>query len=89
MEILTTYTDGIKTINLYDLFNINGTMIMVKELFILNGLTYISYDVNDDIGLTIELVSKFINDKNDYFNTVISQTFNENKSCGCGCDEEH
>jgi hypothetical protein len=87
MEILTTYTDGTHIINLGDLFNVNETILMVKELFTLNGLTYISYDVENEVGLSIELVSKFINDKNEYFDTVISHTFNEDGCCTCG--EEH
>ena len=87
MERLLTYTDEIHTVNVGDLFNVNGEMLMVKELFTLNGITYISYDVENNVGLEIEPVSKFINDKNEYFNTVITHTFNEDGCCTCG--EEH
>lgn len=87
MIIVKTHTDGTYTINLGDLYNVNETTLMVKELFILNGLTYITYDVVGEIGLTIELVSKFINEKNEYFNTVIPHTFNKGGCCTCG--EEH
>jgi hypothetical protein len=87
MERLLTYTDEIHTVNVGDLFNVNGEMLMVKELFTLNEITYISYDVENNVGLEIEPVSKFINDKNEYFNTVITHTFNEDGCCTCG--EEH
>lgn len=87
MERLLTYTDNEHIINVGDLFNINGVNLMVKELFTLNGATYVTYDVENEKGLKIELVSKFINDKNEYFNTVISHIPNEGGCCSCG--EEH
>jgi hypothetical protein len=87
MERLLTYTDEIHTINVGDLFNVDGEMLMVKELFTLNGDTYISYDVETNVGLEIEPINKFINDKKEYFNTVISHTFNGDGCCTCG--EEH
>jgi hypothetical protein len=87
MERLLTYTDEIHTVNVGDLFNVDGEMLMVKELFTLNGIIYISYDVQNNVGLEIEPINKFINDKKEYFNTVISHTFNEDGCCTCG--EEH
>jgi hypothetical protein len=71
MERLTQHTSGNRIIKLGDLFDINGTKLMVKELFILNNQTYITYDVQNQEGLVIELVDKFITEKDEYFNTVV------------------
>lgn len=87
MERQLTYTDGQYTINVGDLFDVDGELLMVKELFTLNGVIYITYDVKDNVGLEIEPVGKFINDKKDYFSTVISHPHNEDGCCTCG--EEH
>mgnify|MGYP000305333273 CR=1 FL=1 len=87
MERELTYTDGESTINVGDLFDIDGTKLMIKEIFTLNEEKYVSYDMENQLELIIELVSKFINDKKEYFNTVISHPFNEDGCCTCG--EEH
>ena len=71
MERLTQHTSGNRIIKLGDLFDINGTKLMVKELFILNNQTYITYDIQNQEGLVIELVDKFITEKDEYFNTVV------------------
>ena len=87
MERLLTYNDGEYTINVGDLFNVDGVMVDVKELFILNEITYVSYTIRTVDSLEIETVNKFINDKSEYFDTVISHTPNEYGCCTCG--EEH
>ena len=87
MERLLTYNDGEYTINVGDLFNVDGVMIDVKELFILYDITYVSYTVRTVDGLEIETVNKFINDKSEYFDTVITHTPNGYGCCTCG--EEH
>ena len=79
----STYTAGNYTINLGDLFNVNGTKLMVKELFTLNNQAYITYDVQNQEGLVIELVDKFIEDKSSYFDTVIPNTIAD-AVCGLG-----
>lgn len=66
------YTDGTNTVNLGDLLNINGIRLIVKELFMLNGEMYISYEVEKELGLKIELANKFIDEKKEYLSTVIS-----------------
>lgn len=71
MERLTQYTSENYTINLGDLFTVNRVKLMVKELFTLNNQTYITYDVQNQEGLVIELVSKFGEDKSNYFSTVV------------------
>lgn len=78
-----TYTTGNYTITLGDLFDINGTKLMVKELFVLNNQTYITYDVQNQEGLVIELVDKFIEDKSNYFDTVIPNPIAD-AVCGLG-----
>jgi hypothetical protein len=78
------YTDGISTVNLGDLFNINGISLIVKELFVLNRETYISYEVENELSLKIELANKFIEEKREYFNTVVS---NPQKDLTCGSCE--
>lgn len=78
------YTDGTNTINLGDLFNVNGIRLIVKELFVLNGETYISYEVEKEVGLKIELANKFINEKREYFSTVV---LNPQTDLTCGSCE--
>lgn len=78
------YTDGISTVNLGDLFNINGISLIVKEIFVLNRETYISYEVENELSLKIELANKFIEEKREYFNTVVS---NPQKDLTCGSCE--
>lgn len=78
------YTDGSNTVNLGDLFNINGIRLIVKELFVLNGETYISYEVEKEAGLKIELANKFIDEKREYFSTVV---LNPQTDLTCGSCE--
>lgn len=78
------YTDGISVVNVGDLFNIDGIKLIVKELFILNEETYISYEVEKELDLKIELANKFIHEKRDYFNTVVSHP---QKDLTCGSCE--
>jgi len=78
------YTDGINTVNLGDLFNIDGIKLKVKELFELNGETYISYEVENELNLKIELANKFIEEKREYFSTVV---LNPQTDLTCGSCE--
>jgi hypothetical protein len=77
------YIDENYTINLGDIFNIDGTRIMVKEIFSLNNQVYISYDVEKQEGLLIESVDKFIADKSEYFSTVVANPIADTV-CGLG-----
>jgi hypothetical protein len=78
-----SYTLENRTINLGDIFNVEGTRMMVKEIFTLNNQTYISYDIEKQEGLSIELIDKFIEDKSNYFNTVIPNPIADTV-CGLG-----
>jgi hypothetical protein len=74
-----SYTLENRTINLGDIFNVEGTRMMVKEIFTLNNQTYISYDIEKQEGL----IDKFIEDKFNYFNTVIPNPIADTV-CGLG-----
>jgi hypothetical protein len=69
--------------------NINNKLINITSYLDNNLKT----DKNNSINLTVnklyELsdINKLINDKKEYFNTVISHTFNGDGCCTCG--EEH
>lgn len=87
MEKLLTYNDGEYTLNVGDSFDINETNLMILDLFILYGKTYVSYDYLNEQKLLTDLVDEFINDKKEYFNTIITRQINENECCSCG--EKH
>ena len=88
MKRLTTYTENDYTINLGDLFTIGDTVIIIKELFILNDIVYVSSDDNSPIGsgFLIESANKFINDKKDYFDTVTTAPSGIKDGC-CNCED--
>jgi hypothetical protein len=84
---ILTYTNNNYTIDINDLFTIDGVKVMVRELFTLNDEMYISY-INDQVNdLLIEKANDFIENNKDYFNSVTKSliTTNNESNCGCGC----
>jgi len=84
---ILTYTNNNYTIDINDLFIIDGVKVMVRELFTLNDEMYISY-INDQVNdLLIEKANDFIENNKNYFNSVTKSliTTNNESNCGCGC----
>ena len=83
---ILTYSNGGYTIDVNDLFTLNGIKVMVKELFTLNDEMYISYIDDQGNGLLIEKANDFIENNKDYFNSVTKSliTINNESNCGCG-----
>ena len=82
---ILTYTNNGYTIDINDLFTLNGTKVMVRELFILNEEMYISYLDDQDNGLLIEKANDFIENNKNYFNSVIKNLITTNNESDCGC----
>lgn len=94
MEVILTnrilkYTNNGYTIDINDLFTINDTKVMVKELFTLNEEMFISYIDDQGNGLLIEKANDFIENNKNYFDSVIKSliTINNESNCGCGCGD--
>ena len=85
MGNLTSYGNGNKVVNVNNLFDIDGTPLFIKELFTINEEIYVSYIINDE--LIIELADKFIDDKQEYFDSVTLLITTKSGDCGCGCNE--
>lgn len=82
---ILTYTNNGYTIDINDLFTINGTKVMVRELFILNEEMFISYIDDQDNGLLIEKANDFIENNKNYFNSVTKSLITTNTESDCGC----
>ncbi len=82
---ILTYTNNGYTIDINDLFTINGTKLMVRELFILNEEMFISYIDDQDNGLLIEKANDFIENNKNYFNSVTKSLITTNTESDCGC----
>lgn len=62
--------------------------IIIKEIFIHNGIVYVSYDDNIGGGLMIEKIDKFIIDKQEYLDGIMVPKYEEKEHrCGCGCNK--
>jgi hypothetical protein len=82
---ILTYTNNNYTIDINDLFTIDGVKVMVRELFTLNEEMYISY-INDQVNdLLIEKANDFIENNKNYFNSVIKSLITTNNESDCGC----
>jgi hypothetical protein len=82
---ILTYTNDGYTIDINDLFTINGVKVMVRELFTLNDEMYISY-INDQVNdLLIEKANDFIKNNKNYFNSVTKSLITTNNESDCGC----
>lgn len=83
---ILSYSNGGFTIDVNDLFTINNTKLMVKELFTLNNEMFISYVDNQNSGLLIDKANDFIENNKNYFNSVIKTAITNNQS-NCGCEK--
>ena len=82
---ILTYTNNNYTIDINDLFIIDGVKVMVRELFTLNDEMYISY-INDQVNdLLIEKANDFIENNKNYFNSVTKSLITTNNESNCGC----
>ena len=82
---ILTYTNNNYTIDINDLFTIDGVKVMVRELFTLNDEMYISY-INDQVNdLLIEKANDFIENNKNYFNSVTKSLITTNNESDCGC----
>ena len=82
---ILTYTNNNYTIDINDLFTIDGVKVMVRELFTLNEEMYISYIDDQDNGLLIEKANDFIENNKNYFNSVVKSLITANNESDCGC----
>ena len=80
MERLNTYSKENETIHINDIYMMNSTKIIVKDIFTLKENTFVSYD--NGITLITELIDKFISKDKEYLENIITNT----EGCSCGCN---
>lgn len=85
MEKITIYNDGTDYLDVNSLITTDLFIIDIKDLFILNDITYISYNNDKDVSLKIESVSSFIESNRPFLGSITKKPIITNET-DCHCE---
>ncbi len=84
MEHRDNYITERSVITLYDILSDGTDSIHIKEIFDFNNKTYISYDYLNKSGLITEEITKFLELKQGFLNSITKTPLQlSEKKCGC------